>query len=175
MPDVVLYAQVHQPYRLSRFRVFDIGNGGHWFDDAANRTIVRRVAEKCYLPTNRLFAELIRRSDGQFRLALSLSGVLIEQLEAEAPEALESFQELIATGRVEVLGETYHHSLSSLAHEDEFEAQVRLHRQTVARVFGVCPRVFRNTELVYFDPLAPAAPGAYFGESGTSPVFEPCT
>lgn len=155
MPDVVLYAQVHQPYRLTRFRVFDIGNGGHWFDDEGNRTIVRRVAQKCYLPTNRLLAELIRRSDGRFRIALSLSGVLIEQLEAEAPEALESFQELVATGCVEVLGETYHHSLSALAHEAEFEAQVRLHRQTVARVFGVCPRVFRNTELVYSDSLAP--------------------
>ena len=154
MPDVVLYAQVHQPYRLSRFRVFDIGNGGRWFDDEANRAIVRRVAEKCYIPTNRLLAELIRRTDGRFRLALSLSGVLIEQLEAEAPEALESFQGLVATGGVEVLGETYHHSLSALAHEEEFEAQVRLHRQTVARVFGGCPRVFRNTELVYFDPLA---------------------
>ena len=87
MPDVVLYAQVHQPYRLRRFRVFDIGNGGHWFDDEANRGIVRRVAEKCYLPTNRLLAEHIRRTNGRFRLALSLSGVLIEQLETEAPEA----------------------------------------------------------------------------------------
>src|SRR5437867_6728264 len=80
MPDVSIYCQVHQPYRLRRFRVFDVGRGHDYFDDAANRSIVQRVAAKCYVPSSRLLADLIRRSDGGFRIALSLSGVLVEQL-----------------------------------------------------------------------------------------------
>src|SRR5437773_1849224 len=88
MPDVSIYCQVHQPYRLRRFRVFDVGRGHDYFDDAANRSIVQRVAAKCYVPSSRLLADLIRRSDGGFRIALSLSGVLVEQLAAYAPVAL---------------------------------------------------------------------------------------
>jgi alpha-amylase len=155
MPEVCLYAQVHQPYRLARYRLFDIGSGRSRFDDEANVRIVRRVAAKCYVPTNRLLAELIRESEGRFKVALSLSGVLLEQLEASAPEALESFVRLVDTGGVELLGETYYHSLSSLADEREFEEQVGLHRRAIERVFGRPPRVFRNTELIYWNELAP--------------------
>jgi len=155
MPEICLYAQVHQPYRLARYRLFDIGSDRSYFDDEANAAILRRVAEKCYLPTNRLLSELIRRSDGRFRMALSLSGVLLEQLEAWAPDALESFQALVATGGVELLGETYHHSLSSLADPEEFAEQVALHRRTIERLFARRPHVFRNTELIYFDQLGP--------------------
>ena len=156
MPDVCLYFEVHQPYRLRRFRVFDIGGGQDPFADEENRRILRRVADKCYGPANALLADLIRRSDGRFRLALSLSGVLLEQLAAWAPETLESFQSLVATGGVELLGETYYHSLAALADPAEFAAQVELHRSAIIRWFGRRPMVFRNTELIYTDPLAPA-------------------
>ena len=114
MPEICFYFQVHQPYRLRRYRVFDVGSETSYFDDDANRQILRRVAEKCFIPTNLLLAEAIRQSGGQFRIAMSLSGVLLDQLEADAPDALASFQELVATGGVELLGETFHHSLSAL-------------------------------------------------------------
>jgi len=155
MPDICFYFQVHQPYRLRRYRVFDIGTGAGYFDDAANRAILRRVADKCYLPTNRLLADAIRRSDGRFRIAMSLSGVLLDQLEADAPDALASFQELVATGGVELLGETFYHSLSALGDPEEFRAQVELHRAAIERHFGQRPSVFRNTELIYDDAIAP--------------------
>ena len=155
MPDICLYAQVHQPYRLRHFRLFDIGTGAGYFDDELNRNIVRRVADKCYVPANRLLTELIRRGEGEFRLALSLTGTLVEQLAAWAPEALESFQRLVETGGVELLGETYYHSLAAYSDEGEFVEQVERHRAMVLSTFGVEPTVFRNTELVYSDELAP--------------------
>lgn len=155
MPELCLYFQVHQPYRLRRYRVFDIGTGAPYFDDEANRAILRRVVERCYLPANRLLREAVERSGGRFRFALSLSGTLLDQLETDAPEALESFQSLAATGGVELLGETFHHSLASLADAPELRAQLDLHRRTAARHFGRRPTVFRNTELLWFDALAP--------------------
>lgn len=155
MADICLYAQVHQPYRLKPFRLFDIGSGADYFDDQANAAILRRVAEKCYRPANRLLADQIRRSDGEFKLALSLTGTLIEQLIAWSPETLESFQDLVDTGGVEILGETYHHSLAGLADPAEFAEQVNQHRRLIERVFGRRPHVFRNTELIFWDGLAP--------------------
>jgi len=155
MPDICLYAQVHQPYRLRRYRLFDIGTDVSYFDDELNRRIMQRVAQKCYIPTNRLLTDLIRQSDGRFRMALSLSGTLMEQLVQWAPEALESFQTLVDTGGVELLGETYYHSLAGLADREEFRAQVRQHRRTIERWFDRRPTVFRNTELIYWDDLAP--------------------
>jgi alpha-amylase len=155
MPDICFYFQVHQPYRLRRYRVFDIGTDASYFDDEANRGILRRVADKCYIPANRLLTEAIRRSGGGFRIAMSLSGVLLEQLQADAPDALASFQELVATGGVELLGETFHHSLSALRDPEEFRAQVRMHDGALERHFGRRPTVFRNTELIYDDAIAP--------------------
>lgn len=162
MPDICFYFQVHQPYRLRRYRVFDIGTGARYFDDDANRGILRRVADKCYVPTNRLLTEAIRHSGGRFRVAMSLSGVLLDQLEADAPDALASFQELVATGGVELLGETFYHSLSALRDPDEFRAQVELHRAAIERHFRRRPTVFRNTELIYDDAIAPLVAGLGF-------------
>ena len=162
MPDICLYAQVHQPFRLRRYRVFDIGSGLDYFDDEANAGIVRRVAEKCYLPTNQLLRDLVRRTDGRFKLALSLSGTLIEQLTLYAPKALESFQRLVETGGVEILGETYFHSLAGLADRDEFVAQVGRHRRLIEQTFARRPHVFRNTELIYWDEIAPTVLGLGF-------------
>ena len=159
MIEICLYAQVHQPFRLRPFRLFDIGTGADCFNDAENARIVRKVAERCYQPANRLLTRLIRESGGRFRLALSLSGVLLEQLERWSPETLESFRTLVETGGVELLGETYYHSLAALADPDEFTAQVRQHGATIARLFGRRPRVFRNTELIYWDRLGPLVYG----------------
>lgn len=160
MPSVCVYLQVHQPYRIKRYRVFDIGKNHSYFDDNSegnlnNRKIIRKVASKCYLPANRILLELIKKYPG-FKISYSFSGVFLEQLEEFAPEVLASFQELVraGSGRVEVLDETYYHSLSFLYSKDEFRSQVRLHRQKIEALFGLTPRVFRNTELIYNNELA---------------------
>jgi len=162
MRDVCLYMQLHQPHRLRRYRVFDIGSGGPYWDDQTNRGILRRVADRCYLPTNALLAEQIRRTGGAFRVAMSCTGVLLEQLEMHAPEVIASFRELLATGGLELLGETYYHSLTSLSDAAEFAEQVRAHSALLERLFGVRPRVFRNTELLYHDGLAGQIAGLGF-------------
>ena len=156
MTEICVYAQVHQPYRLRQFRLFDIGSGGEYFDDDSNRRLLRRVADKCYLPTNRLLADLIRRSNGEFKVALSLSGALLDQCAEWAPDVLQSFQDLVGTGGVELLGETYFHSLAALISPEEFAEQVEQHRRAIYRWFGQRPTVFRNTELIYWDGVAPA-------------------
>lgn len=152
MPAVCFYFQVHQPHRLRRYSVFDTDE--RYFDDAKNAEIMRKVAEKCYRPATRVLLEQVRRHAGAFRIAFSLSGTALEQMESYAPDALESFRALVATGHVELLGETYHHSLASLYSPAEFEDQVRLHVRKVHAVFGHTPTVFRNTELLYSNAIA---------------------
>ncbi len=152
MPSVCFYFQVHQPFRLRHYTVFD--RSGSYFDDFKNGGICRKVAAKCYLPTNRLLLETIRRFEGRFRVAYSITGVLLEQLERYAPEVLSTFHALAQTGCVEFLAETYYHSLSFLYSPAEFVEQIRLHVETIERLFGQRPRVFRNTELIYNNALA---------------------
>jgi len=154
MPDICLYAQVHQPYRLRRYRFFDIGSGRDYFDDQVNREVLHKVAHKCYVPTNRLLAELVERSGGSFRLALSISGTVLEQLARWEPRAMDSFHALVATGGVELLAETSRHSLAALADDDEFEHQVEAQCRNVELLFGRRPTVFRNTELIFSDAVA---------------------
>ena len=149
---LILYFQVHQPRRLQAVNFFDIPNEPHYFNDALNGSIVRRVAQNCYIPTNKLLLRLIEQFPG-IKITFSLSGVVIEQLEAYAPEALESFRLLVKTGAVEILAETYYHSLASLINGDEFEAQVLQHAEKVYEVFGIRPTVFRNTELIYNNDI----------------------
>jgi alpha-amylase len=154
MPSVCFYFQVHQPYRLRRYGLFDIGRRSDYFDDAKNREIALKVARKCYLPMNRLLHELIRRHEGAFKVAFSITGTALEQFERWCPEVLESFQALAATGCVELLGETYHHSLSFLVDRGEFDEQVEAHRARIESLFGARPQVFRNTELIFSNELA---------------------
>lgn len=154
MTSVVLYFQVHQPFRLRRFRFFDIGASDAYFDDEGNARLVRRIAERCYLPTNELLLRLIERTDGRFRCAFSVTGTALDQMALHAPDALESFAALAHTGAVEFLGETSHHSLASCTDAIEFRAQVRAHRDRIESLFGVRPRTFRNTELVCDDASA---------------------
>ncbi len=152
-PSICLYFQVHQPDRLRQYRFFDIGKDSHYFDDFSNRTIVRRIAEKCYLPMNAIMLENINKLGKSFKIAYSISGSAIEQFEKYAPEVLDSFKALAATGCVEFLAETYTHTLASLVSKDEFKKQVELHSKTIEKLFGKKPKVFRNTELIYSDEI----------------------
>ena len=151
--SLCFYFQVHQPDRLRLYRFFDIGNDSQYFDEFANKTILKRVAERCYLPMNSLMLELIDKYKGEFRIAYSISGVALEQFEKYAPEVLESFKKLAATKCVEFMAETYSHSLASLASEKEFKAQVKAHAAAIKKHFGVTPKAFRNTELIYSDQI----------------------
>ncbi len=158
MPSVCFYFQVHQPRRVKKYRVFNIGNDPHYFNDDSdsktnNRKIIAKVAGKCYLPANQLLLELLNRHP-EFKINFSLSGIFLEQLEEYAPEVLASFQALVKTGRVELLNETYYHSLAYLYSVDEFRRQVRLHRKKIIDLFNYEPEVFRHTELIYNNALA---------------------
>jgi len=152
MASICFYFQVHQPLRLRHYTVFD--KNDRYFDDYKNASICRKVADKCYLPTNRLLLEVIRRFQGRFKIAYSLTGVLLEQLQLFAPEVISTFDALAETGCVEFLAETYYHSLSYLYSRDEFIEQINKHTETIERLFGQKPRVFRNTELIYNNDLA---------------------
>ncbi len=150
---ICFYFQVHQPDRLRQYRFFDIGNDSNYYDEFANRTILNRVAQRCYIPMNNLLLDIIGRCGKQFKFAFSISGAVIEQFEKYAPEVLESFKRLADTGCVEFLAETYSHSLSSLVDITEFQRQVKLHAALIHKHFGVKPKAFRNTELIYSDQI----------------------
>ena len=151
--SLCLYFQVHQPDRLRLYRFFDIGNDSQYFDEFANRTILKRIAQRCYLPMNELIYELIQKHGKNFKVAFSISGVALEQFEQYAPEVLESFKKLASTKCVEFLAETYSHSLASLKSEKEFKNQVKEHSAAIKKHFGVKPKTFRNTELIYSDTI----------------------
>ncbi len=152
MASVVFYFQVHQPYRLRRYSVFD--TDPFYFDDSANRAILEKVAEKCYAPATRMMLDLIKRHEGRFRIAFSMTGSVLDQIERWAPAVLDLFREAAETGCVEFLGETYHHSLAFLYSREEFVEQVALHTARVEELFGQTPRVFRNTEFTYNNDMA---------------------
>lgn len=155
---IVLYLHVHQPYRVRHYSMFDAGVTHDYFDThyddrTSNERIIHKVAEKSYIPTNRHLLEMLR-DHPEFKLSMSITGTIIEQLERWSPEALQSFKDLVATGRVEIVAETYHHSLAFFYSREEFEAQVQMHKEKVMEVFGVTPQVFRNTELTYNNDVA---------------------
>jgi alpha-amylase len=154
MKTICFYFQIHQPFRLRRYRFFDIGNSHYYYDDFQNEEIFRRIAEKCYLPANRTIKEMIRKSNGKFKVAFSISGTATEQMEVYSPEVLDSFRELAQLENVEFLAETYAHSLASLGDENEFKDEVKKHRDKIHSLFGVRPKVFRNTELIYSDEIS---------------------
>ncbi|MEK7193603.1 MAG: glycoside hydrolase family 57 protein [Patescibacteria group bacterium] len=172
MPSVCFYFQVHQPLRIKKYRIFDIGNDHKYFNDHSetnlnNRKILEKVAYKSYLPTNAILLDLLKRYP-QFKVSFSLSGVFLDQLEHYAPEVLDSFQKLAhvdetrssgaarigVNPRVEILDETYYHSLAFLHSRAEFRKQVDLHRERIIDLFHQEPKVFRNTELIYNNELA---------------------
>lgn len=153
MKKICFYFQVHQPYRLKTYRFFDIGHDHNYFDDYANRNYIRRVAEKCYLPTNNILLDLINKHGYKFKIAFSLSGVFIDQLQQYAPEVLESFQELAQTKQVEFLAETDANSLVSLINKNEFIEQIKAHSKKIKNLFGYKTTTFRNTDLLYSNEI----------------------
>ncbi|MGF7229353.1 MAG: glycoside hydrolase family 57 protein [Candidatus Saccharibacteria bacterium] len=155
---IVLYLHVHQPFRVRHYTIFDAGVDHKYFDApyndrTSNERIVQKVAAKSYLPTNRRLLKLLNDYPG-FKISLSITGTVIEQLEKWAPEALQSFKDIVATGRVEIVAETYHHSLAFFYSRREFERQVSMHYEKIKNTFGQTPQVFRNTELAYNNDVA---------------------
>jgi len=158
MLSICLYLHVHQPYRLKHYKVFDVGDDHRYFNDTSqtdvnNRRIVEKVAAKSYLPTNRILKKLLEQHP-EFKVSLSISGTALEQFKAFAPEVLQSFQDLVRTGRVDLIADTYHHSLAFFYSRKEFEEQVKAHHKLLEDLFDYTPRVFRNTELSYTNDLA---------------------
>ena len=154
MPSVCLCFEVYQPYRLKNYTFFDIDHSHHYFDDETNRSILNKIAEKCYIPTNRMMLKLIDKYKGDFKISFSMTGILIEQLEKYNMEALDGFKKLADTGQVEFLNETYYHSLAFLLSNKEFREQVRMNKDKIKDVFGQSPKTFRNTEMIYNNDLA---------------------
>lgn len=156
---VSLYLHLHQPYRVKPYSIFRAGTDHMYFNDQTpntdtnNEFIIRKVTEKSYLPTNEILLELLNKHE-KFKLSISMPGTIIEQFENWALDALESFKRLVDTGKVEILAETYHHSLAFFYDREEFETQVRMHRKKIQQVFGITPTAFRNTELSYNNDLA---------------------
>lgn len=153
MKSVCLYFQVHQPFRLRTYRFFDIGHSHNYFDDYANRFIMQQVAEKCYLPANKVLLQLIKTFGKDFKVSFSISGMALDQFEAYAPEVIDSFKALAKTGSVEFLTETHAHSLAALKSKSEFADQVSLHAKRIKSLFGYTPVTFRNTELIYSNDM----------------------
>ena len=158
MVSTCFYFQVHQPYRLRKYSIFEIGKNRDYFSDRSNTDlnngkVLRKVAGKCYLPTNKAMLNLIKRHP-EFKISYSISGIALDQFSEYYPDVLLSFQELVDTGNVEMLNETYYHSLSYLYSKEEFMRQVNLHRNKIKKLFGQTPKVFRNTELIYNNHLA---------------------
>ena len=166
MKTVCLFFQIHQPFRHRRYRFFDIGNDHYYYDDFTNESIMRKIALKSYLPTNKLLLKLADKFDGKFKVAFSITGLALEQFKLYAPEVIGSFQDLVKTGCVEFLSETYSHSLSSLKDKSIFEQQVKLHDKIIFELFGQKPRVFRNTEMIYSDEI-----GAQIADMGYGAIL----
>jgi alpha-amylase len=163
---ICLYFEVHQPFRLKRYRFFDLGHDHYYYDDFTNESILKKVAEKCYLPANKIIMDLITKHKGKFKVAFSLSGMVIDQFRLYAPEVLDSFRKLAETGMVEFLGETQAHSLVSLINKEEFIRQVNNHSKLLKEYLGVEPTSFRNTELIYSDKI-----GSWVAEMGFKSIL----
>lgn len=153
MKNICLYFELHQPVKLRRYRFFDIGNDHYYYDDYANESNINRLAHTCYLPTNRILLDLLKKYKGKFSVAFSISGTMLDQLKLYAPEVIDSFKELAKTKHVEFLAETSAHSLASLRNQEEFKRQVAQQVKNIEDTFGQVPVVFRNTELIYSDSI----------------------
>ena len=162
MKAICFYFQIHQPFRLKNYRFFDIGNDHYYYDDFANDDIITRIAHRSYMPACETLMQMIRDNGKNFKVAFSISGTALEQLEQYVPEFIDAMKELTATGCVELLSETYAHSLASLQDPEEFVRQVKAHDAKIEQMFGLKPKVFRNTELIYDDDIASMVYGMGF-------------
>ena len=156
MKTICFYFQIHQPFRLKRYRFFNIGRDHYYYDDFSNEDIMQRIAATSFIPANRMLFDLINQYKGRFKVAFSISGTALEQLEVYAPEVIDGLRQLANTGNVEFLGETYAHSLASLTDPIEFKNQVKQHAERIESLFNQKPTVFRNTELIYSNKISEA-------------------
>ena len=154
MKTINLCFRVHQRYNLKRYRFFEIGNDHYYYDDYANESAMSTAIDQSYLEANRMLLDMIKSSNGRFRVSFSISGLALEQFEQYAPEVIESFQELAKTGSVEFLATPYGHSLAALYNDDEFEMQVKMQADKIQELFGKRPAVFANTALLFSDEIA---------------------
>lgn len=157
MKTICFYFQIHQPFRLKRYRFFNIGRDHYYYDDYANEDILQQIAARSYIPANRMLLDLVNQHKGKFKVSFSISGVALEQLEIYAPEVIDGLRELSKTGNVEFLAETYAHSLASLYDPEEFKNQVAQQAERIQLLFGQKPTTLRNTELIYSDDIADMA------------------
>lgn len=153
MRTICLYFEIHQIIHLKRYRFFDIGTNHYYYDDYANETSINEVAERSYIPALNTLIEMVKNSDGAFKVALSISGVALEQLEIHAPAVIDLLHQLNDTGCCEFLAEPYSHGLSSLANEDCFKEEVMRQSAKMKQMFGKAPKVFRNSSLIYNDEI----------------------
>ena len=153
MKTICLYFEIHQIIHLKRFRCFDIGSDHYYYDDYANEQTINEVAERSYIPALRTLIGMAKENEGAFKVALSISGVALEQLEIHAPAVIELLQELNETGCCEFLCEPYSHGLSSLANEQCFREEVERMRTKIKDYFGQEPKVFRNSSLIYDNEI----------------------
>ena len=158
MHAICLYLHIHQPIRYREYSIFDVGNNSNYFNDnfdnrQSNERIFKKVATKSYRPMLNLLEKNLKKYP-DFKISFSITGTWLEQAEAWAPELIKQIGRMVKTGQVEIVGETYYHSLAFFDSQTEFESQVSLHAATIQRLFGVTPHVFRNTELAYNDKLA---------------------
>ena len=162
MKNISLTFKIHYPVRLKKYHFFDIGNDDYYYDDFENERIIRKAADECLLPANEVLLNLLKKHKGQFKVSFAISGTAIDLFGLYAPEVIESFQRLSATGCVEFLGETYVHSLASIKDNEEFKRQVEAHAGKIEELFGQRPRVFKNTELIYSDKIGEIVAGMGF-------------
>lgn len=157
MKTICLYFEIHQNIQLKRYRFFDIGTDHYYYDDYEDERLITDVANRSYMPALEALGEMLKEHSGFFKVAFSLSGVGMEQLEIHAPQVLEKLQELNQTGCVEFLAEPYSHGLASLANEESFAKEVKRQCQKMKEYFGKEPKVFRNSSLIYSDDIGAQA------------------
>ena len=153
MKTICLYFEIHQNIQLKRYRFFDIGTDHYYYDDYENARIISDVAERSYMPALTALLDMIKQNGKYFKVAFSLSGVGMEQLEMHAPQVIEMLQKLNETGCVEFLAEPYSHGLASLVNEDSFAAEVKRQCAKMKEYFGQEPKVLRNSSLIYSDDI----------------------
>lgn len=155
MKAICFNFEIHQPFRLKRYRFFDIGNDHYYYDDFLNDDIITRIAERSYIPAAQTLLKMIEDNKGKFKCSIALTGIAVEQIEQYVPELIDLLKRLADTGCVEFVAEPYAHSLASLIDPEEFATQVKVECEKLHSLFGVKPKVLRNTELIYCDELAP--------------------
>lgn len=153
MKTICLYFEIHHNIHLKRYRFFDIGRDHYYYDDYANEQAINDVAERSYIPALTTLIDMVHKSNGAFKCALSISGVAMEMLEVHAPRVIELIHELVDTGGCEILCEPYSHGLSSLANEESFREEVKRMQVMIKNVFGKTPKVFRNSSLLYDNEI----------------------